>query len=121
MTLGFVSSWGNKVKNRDKLNRTHTISCKIAALCSPDTILEHLCNSKTVQMANKSVHTHLSNVQCDLVPSGRMYKTPTSHRNLIVDRLLLFQPLPLQYCFIIFICLIILSLFFSQFVSIFDH
>ena len=54
MTFGLVCWWGNlSVKNREKLNRIYTISCKIARCCTPDTSLEQLYKSRTLQMATK--------------------------------------------------------------------
>ena len=36
MTFGLVCWWGNlSVKNKEKLNRIYTISCKIAMCCTP--------------------------------------------------------------------------------------
>ena len=67
------------VKNREKLNRIYTISCKIATCCTPDTSLEQLYKSRTLQMATKilSDPTHFLHDHYDLLPSGRRYRMPT--------------------------------------------
>ena len=80
MTFGLVCWWGNlSVKNKEKLNRIYTISCKIATCCSPDTSLEHLYKSTTLQMATKilSDPTHFLPDHYDLLHSGRRYRMPT--------------------------------------------
>ena len=59
MTFGLVCWWGNlSVKNREKLNRIYTISCKIA--------------TKIVFDPTNFLH------DCyELLPSGRRYRMPT--------------------------------------------
>ena len=52
--FGLVCWWGNlSAKNRENLNKIYTISCKIAMCCTPDTRLEQLYKSTTLQMATK--------------------------------------------------------------------
>jgi len=80
MTFGLVCWWGNlSVKNREKLNRIYTISCKIAMCCTPDTSLEQLYKSRTLQMATKilSDPTHFLHDCYKFLPSGRRYRMPT--------------------------------------------
>ena len=57
LSVLFAGGGNLSVKNRDTLNRTYTISCNIAVLCTPDTSLEPLYKSRTLQMANKSAPT----------------------------------------------------------------
>ena len=78
--IGLVCWWGNlSVKNREKLNRIYTISCKIAMCCTPDTSLKQLYKSRTLQMATKilSDPTHFLHECYELLPSGRSYRMPT--------------------------------------------
>ena len=80
MTFGLVCWWGNlSDKNIDKLNRIYTIFCKIAMCCSPDTSLEQLYKSRTLQMATKilSDRTHFLHDHYDILPSGRRYNMRT--------------------------------------------
>ena len=80
MTFGLVCYWGNLlVKNREKLNRMYTISCTIAMCYTPDTCLEQLYKSGTLQIATKilSDPTHFLHDHYDLLPSGRRYRMPT--------------------------------------------
>ena len=45
MTFGLICWWGNiSVKNRAKLSKLHTISCKIVGCCTPDSSLQKLYN-----------------------------------------------------------------------------
>ena len=86
MWRGFITfdlaCWcGNlSVKNREKLNRIYTISCKIAMCSTPDTSLEQLYKSRTLQMATKilSDPTHFLHDCYALLPSGRRYRMPTA-------------------------------------------
>ena len=61
-----------------KLNRIYIISCKNAGCCTPNTILEQLYKSRTLQMATKilSDPTHFLHDHYDL-PSGRRCRMPT--------------------------------------------
>ena len=124
MMFGLVCWWGNlSVKNREKLNRIYKISCKIAMCCTPDTSLEQLYKSRTLQMATKMLSdpTHFLHDHYDLLPPGWRYRMPTvkiqraltsfipssiKYMNqpqiLIVD-LSQFLLLPMQWCFIIVI------------------
>ena len=80
MTFGLVCWWGNlSVKNREKLNRIHTISFKIARCCTPNTSLEQLYKLRTLQMATKILpdRAHFLHDHYDLLPSGRRYRMPT--------------------------------------------
>ena len=80
VTFGLICWWGNlSVKSREKINRIYTISCKIAGCCTPDTSLEQLYKSRTLQMATKilSDPTHFLHDHYELLPSGRRYKMPT--------------------------------------------
>ena len=80
MTFGLVCWWGNlSVKNREKLNRIYTLSCKIAMCCTPDISLEQLYMSRTLQMATKILcdPTHFLHDCYELLPSGRRYRMPT--------------------------------------------
>ena len=56
MTFGLICWWGNlSVKNRGKLNKLHTISCKIVGCSTPDSSLQKLYNMRTVQMSKKII------------------------------------------------------------------
>ena len=49
MTFGLICWWGNlSVKNRAKLSKLHTISCKIVGCCTPDSSLQKLYNMRTI-------------------------------------------------------------------------
>ena len=125
MTFGLVCWWGKlSVKNREKLNRIYTISCKIAMCCTPDTSLEQLYKSRTLQMATKilSDPSHFLHDCYELLPPGRRYRMPTvktqralksfipssiKYLNQPHTKIILEQshslPLSMQCCFIIFI------------------
>ena len=80
MTFSLNCWWGNlSVKNRDKLNRIYTISCKIAGCCTPDTSMEKLYKSRTLQIATKllSAPTHILHDHHDRLPSGRRHRMST--------------------------------------------
>ena len=80
VTFGLVWWRGYfSVKNREKLNRIYTISCKIAMCCTPDTSLEQLYKSRTLQMATNILFepTHFLHDCYELLPSGRRYRMPT--------------------------------------------
>ena len=80
LTFGLICWWGNpSIKNREKINRIYTISCKIARCCTPDTSLEQLYKSGTLQMATKILcdPTHFLHDHYDLLPSGRRCRMST--------------------------------------------
>ena len=79
MRFGLFCWWGNlSVKNREKLNRIYTISCKW--LCAVHPIpLEQLYKARTLQMATNilSDPTHFLHDCYELLPSGRRDRMPT--------------------------------------------
>ena len=79
MTFGLICWWGNlSVKNRAKLSKLHTISCKIVGCSTPDSSLQKLYNMRTIQMAKKIISdpTHFLHAKYDLLPSGRRHRMP---------------------------------------------
>ena len=62
-----------------KTKQIYNISCKIAMCCTPDTSLEQLYKSRTLQMATKILPdpTHFLHDHYDLLPSGWRYRMPT--------------------------------------------
>ena len=79
MTFGLICWWGNlSVKNRAKLSKLQTISCKIVGCSTPDSSLQKLYNMITIQMAKKIISdpTHFLHAKYDLLPSGRRHRMP---------------------------------------------
>ena len=76
---GLICWWGNlSVKNRAKLRKLHTISCKIVGCSTPDSSLQKLYNMRTIKMAKKIISdpTHFLHAKYDLLPSGRRHRMP---------------------------------------------
>ena len=66
------------IKNRAKISKLHTISCKIVGCSTPDSSLQKLYNMRTIQMAKKIISdpTHFLHAKYDLLPSGRRHRMP---------------------------------------------
>ena len=84
MMSSLVCWWGNlSVKNREKIYRIYTISCKIAMIRKPNTHLEQLYKSRILQMATKILSEwqpksyHFLHDCYELLSSGRRYRMPT--------------------------------------------